>query len=91
MGSCGLAAVRAAQWVGEDRNYRIAQGCPPVETTSGAGKELPSGHQQQQQQKAPPMLLPRGLNDQHQPDPRLWVKSLPLLFDSYQAQKRDCH
>ena len=47
MGSCGLAAVREAQWAGEDRNYRIAQGCPPVETTSGAGKELPSGHQEQ--------------------------------------------
>ena len=64
MGSCGPAAVRAAVgWRGgEDRNYRIAQGCPPVETTSGAGKELPSGHHQQQQ-KAPPMLplLPRGL------------------------------
>ena len=46
VGSWGLAAVRAPQQAGEDRNYRIAQGCPlPVETTSGAGKELPSGHQ----------------------------------------------
>ena len=88
MGSCGLGQRSGQEWAGEDRNYRIAQGCPPVETTSGAGKELPSGHQQQ---KAPPMLpllLPRGLNNQHQPDARLWVKSLPLLLDSYRTQKK---
>ena len=57
MGSWGLAAVRAPQQAGEDRNYRIAQGCPlPVETTSGAGKELPSGHQ-------PPARPPSGAID----------------------------
>ena len=57
VGSWGLAAVRAPQQAGEDRNYRIAQGCPlPVETTSGAGKELPSGHQ-------PPARPPSGAID----------------------------